>query len=134
MKRKLIEQVIGKATQIDTISAAATTAHISSSVDREGFLSAHVVAQTKASAGDTATITIHVYDSSDNSTFAIFNSAINTTTVAITAVVTAATFDVDLVGANRFIKVYSTPTDAISVTATITAAIVLGDAQIEPAT
>jgi len=133
MKRKLIEQVIGKATMIATISAAATTAHTSSSIDREGYLSAHVIGQSKASAGDTATITFHVYDSSDNSTFAIHDSANATVTLAISAAVTASTFDVDLAGAKRYVKVYATPTAAISVTATITAALILGDGQIEPA-
>lgn len=134
MKRKLIEQVIGKATMITTISAAATSAHASSSIDREGFLSAYVVGQISATAADTAAVSFYVYDSSDNSTFAVHDSANATISVNATAVVTAGVFNVDLAGAKRYIKVYAVPDEATNTTASVTAACILGDAVEEPAT
>ncbi len=134
MRRKLIEQVKEKACMITTISAAATTAHASSSIDREGYLSAYVVTQCKATAADTAAITFYVYDSSDNSTFAIYDSANATCSMNATAAVTANGFNVDLAGANRYIKVYATPAEATNTTATVTVAVILGDAVEEPAT
>lgn len=133
MKKKLIEQVIGKSTMITTISAGATSAHVSSSIDREGFLSAYVFAQLSASAGDTAIITFYVYDSSDNSTFAIHDSANATTNFSASAAVTSSGFDVDLAGAKRYIKIYAIP-DTIVITSSVTAACILGDAVEEPAT
>ncbi len=133
MRRKLIEQVIEKACMLDTVTAGSTTAHVSSSIDREGFLTAFIVAQTKATAGETAYVTWHVYDSSDNSTFAIYDSANATCSLYATTSVTADGFSVDLAGANRYIKVYATPSEALTVANTIATAVVLGDAVNEPA-
>ena len=135
MRRKLIEQVIESACMIDTMSAAATTAHVSSSIDREGFLSAYFVCQTKTSTGnDTASpITFYVYDSSDNSTFAVHESAVSTVTMNYSTSVTADGFNIDLAGAKRYIKAYATVTGATTISATITVACILGDAVEEPA-
>lgn len=137
MRRKLIEQVLGKATMYVTLSAGSTSAQASGSIDREGYLSAYVVGYGKATAADTAQVTFYVYDSSDNSTFAIYDSANATggtnASAAVTSASDVAVFDVDLAGANRYIKVYATPDEATNTTAVYTATVILGDAINEPA-
>jgi hypothetical protein len=134
MRRKLIEQVIGKAGTIQSFSAAATTAHTSASIDREGYLSAYVACQALGGTGtDTQEFNFYVYDSSDNSTFAIYDSANATGALAPTGTTASLTgFNVDLVGANRYIKVYATVTGATTITATISACVILGDGVNEP--
>lgn len=136
MRRKLIEQVVYKGAFIKTISAAATTAHASTSIDRKGYLSAYVVGQAIGGTGaDTQVFNLYVYDSSDNSTFAIYDSANATSTVAPSlTTATATAFDVDLAGANRYIRIYATVTGATTITATVSLSCILGDAVNEPAT
>jgi len=134
MRRKLIEQVIYSGAMISTHSAARTTALNTTSIDREGYLSAYVVGQAKGGTGaDTQEFTFYVYDSSDNSTFAIYDSANATESVAPSLTTATATgFAVDLAGANRYIQVYTTVTGATTITATVTVAVILGDAVNEP--
>jgi len=133
MRRKLIEQVVDKACMLVTITGSATSAVMSSAIDREGYLSARVVIQGKATAGDTAIITITVYDSTDGTgTYTIYDSANATTTYNVTSSVTSKGFDVDLAGADRYIKIYATPASAVCTT-TFTAVCILGDAVTEPA-
>jgi len=133
MRRKLIEQVIEKACMLTTITGSSTTSNISSAVDREGYLSAHIAVQLKATAGDTTNITVQVYDSTESTgTYTIYESANATVTVKATSSVTASGFDVDLAGADRYIKVYATASSAVCTT-TITAVCILGDAVTEPA-
>ncbi len=137
MRRKLIEQVIEKACLLDNYSAANTAALTGMSIDREGYLSARISGQCVGFTGaDTQTFTLYVYDSSDNSTFAIYDSANATDTLAVgvsTGIETAG-FDVDLAGANRYIKIYATVTGATTITAMVTVNCILGDAVEEPAT
>ena len=134
MRRKLIEQVIYKGALIKSISAGATTAHASTSIDRDGFLSAYVIGQALGGTGaDTQEYTFYVYDSSDNSTFAVYDSANATESVAPSLTTATATgFAVDLAGASRYIRVYATVTGATTITATVSAAVILGDAVVEP--
>jgi hypothetical protein len=137
MRRKLIEQVIEKACLCQKFSAGNTATATSDSVDREGYLSARIIGQTKSlTIADTQAFTFYVYDSSDNSTFAIYDSANATDTIAVgvTTGIETGGFDVDLIGANRYIKVYAAVTGATTVTAFLTAACILGDGVNEPAT
>lgn len=140
MKRKLIEQVVGKPTLITTMSAGATTAHASSVIDRKGYLSAYVYAQMDGSAGSTSTVSFYVYESdATTGTFTIYDSANATTTLGISSSVTGSGFDVDLIGADRYIKVYAkslTSANTIDETASVTVSVILGDrnAVDEPAT
>lgn len=135
MRRKLIEQVVYSGAFIKTISAGATSAHASTSIDREGFLSAYVVGQALGGTGaDTQTFDFYVYDSSDNSTFAIHDSANATKDLAPTLTTANVTgFAVDLAGAKRYIRLYAQVTGATTITATVSMACILGDAVIEPA-
>lgn len=137
-RRKLIEQVIGKIafSATRTISAGSTGAVTGAAVDRKGYLSAYVFAKTDGTAGSTTDITFRIYDSSDNSTYAIYDSANCTVTVGVSADYTSGGFNCDLAGANRYIKVYAESTTAVDETATITATVILGDrtAVAEPAT
>lgn len=134
MKKKLTEQVLGVATMVDYMSAASTTAHTSSSIDREGYLSAYVVCQVSSKTSDTTSpIDFYIYDSSDNSTFAVYDSA--NATVSLTAISTSSTmkaFTVDLSGAHRYIMIYATVTGVTTVTSVISASVILGDGVIEP--
>jgi hypothetical protein len=132
MRRKLIEQVIEKACFIGKITGSATSAVMSNVIDRDGYLSARVVVQTVATAGDTAVITINVYDAAESTgTYTVYDSANATVTINATSSVTADGFDVDLAGADRYIKVYATPESAVCTT-TYTAVCILGDAVNEP--
>jgi hypothetical protein len=135
MRRKLTEQVVYDGAFIQSFSAASTTAHVSTSIDRTGFLSAYVVGQAIGGTGaDTQNFTFYVYDSSDNSTFAVYDSANATSTVVPSlTTATATAFNVDLAGANQYIRVYATVTGATTITATVTVAVILGDADTEPA-
>ena len=136
MRRKLIEQVVYSGAFIKSVSAGRTTALESTSIDREGFLSAYIVAQALGGTGaDTQDFDFYVYDSSDNSTFAIFDSANATSAVAPSLTTATATgFAVDLAGANRYIRMYAQVTGATTITATVTMTCILGDAVNEPAT
>lgn len=137
MRRKLIEQVIDKACLLVSYSAAYTADATGNSIDRDGYLSARIACQCVGDTGaDTQEFTFYVYDSSDNSTFAVHDSANATDSIAVgvaTGIETAG-FDVDLAGAKRYIKVYATVTGATTVTAFLTASCILGDAIEEPAT
>ena len=136
MRRKLIEQVVYSGAFIKTISAAATSAHASTSIDREGFLSAYIVGQALGGTGaDTQEFDLYIYDSSDNSTFAIFDSA-NATSAVVPSLTTATAtaFAVNLAGAKRYIRMYAQVTGATTITATVTMTCILGDAVNEPAT
>jgi hypothetical protein len=130
-RRKLIEQVIGKSTMWVTLSAGSTSAQASGTIDRKGYLSAHVVGYGRATAADTAAVSFYVYDSSDNSTFAIYDSANATDSFNASSTVTSAAnvaeFDVDLAGASRYLRIYATPAEATNTTAIYTCAVVLGD-------
>ena len=134
MKKKLTEQVLGTATLVDYMSAASTTAHVSSSIDREGYLSAYVVCQASSKTSDsTDSINFYIYDSSDDSTFAIYDSA--NSTVTITSISTSSTmkaFSSDLSGAHRYIKIYATVSALTTITSVISASVILGDGVIEP--
>lgn len=135
MRRKLIEQVIYSGAFIKSISAGATTAVASTSIDREGYLSAYIVGQALGGTGaDTQEFTFYVYDSSDNSTFAIYDSANATESVAPSLTTATCTgFNVDLAGANRYIRMYTTVTGATTITATVSMVCILGDGINEPA-
>jgi len=137
MRRKLIEQVIEKACLLVSYSAGNTATATGMSIDRETYLSARISGQCVGDTGaDTQTFTLYVYDSSDNSTFAIYDSANATDTIAVgvTTGIETAGFDVDLSGAHRYIKVYAVVTGATTVTAFLTANCILGDGVEEPAT
>jgi len=140
MRRKLIEQVIeaknsSNYSMIETMSAGNTSAHASASFDREGYLSARIACQAKGNTGaDTQEFTFYVYDSSDNSTYAIYDSANATVSIAPGSSAVIDGFDVDLAGAKKYIKVYATVTGATTIAATVSAACILGDAVEEPAT
>lgn len=127
-RRKLIEQVVHKGAFIKSFSAAATSAVVSTSIDRKGYLSAYVIGQALGGSGsDTQVFNFYVYDSSDNSTFAIHNSA-STSSVAPSVTTASVTgFNVDLAGANRYIRLYATVTGATTITATVSMSCVLGD-------
>ncbi|MDD5016539.1 MAG: hypothetical protein PHO15_00390 [Eubacteriales bacterium] len=135
MRRKLIEQVVYKGAMIQSFAATSSTAHVTTTVDRLGYLSAYVVAQAIGGTGaDTQEFNFYVYDSSDNSTFAIYDSANATSSLAPSLTTASATgFNVDLAGANRYFRVYATVTGATTITATVSVAVILGDAAIEPA-
>ena len=141
MRRKLIEQVIEKPCFLQKMSAGTTTAHVSSVIDREGYLSARIAGQAVSmTVADTQEFDIYVYDADAiTGTFTVFSSA--TATIAIqpsySASETGASswdgVDVDLIGADRYIKVYATVTGATTVTAILSVACLLGDGVIEPA-
>jgi len=142
MRRKLIEQVIEKPCFLDVFSAGNTADLTGSVIDRKGFLSAYVACQARSmTIADTQEFNIYVYDAdATTGTFTVYNSA--TSTVAIqpsySASETGASsydgFAVDLVGADRYIRVYCTVTGATTVTAVVSASLILGDAVNEPAT
>ena len=138
MRRKLIEQTVARTTGLgQRFSAASTTAHVSAGVDREGFLSAVIVGTAfSLSVADTSPFIFTVKDSSDNSTFAVYHTALSSLTMTAGTTSTDATvgsFDVDLAGAKRYLQVSVTVTGATTVTAVITTAVILGDAINEPA-
>jgi hypothetical protein len=136
LRRKLIEQVVYDGAFIQSFAAGSSSAHVSTSIDRTGFLSAYIVAQAIGGTGaDTQEYTFYVYDSSDDSTFAVYDSANATGSVAPSLTTATATgFAADLLGANRYIRVYATVTGATTITATVTISVILGDAVEEPAT
>ena len=136
MKRKLTEQVIYSGAFLKSYSAGGTSAVVSTSIDREGYQSAYVVAQALGGTGaDTQTYSLYIYDSSDNSTFAIHDSANATSTVAPSLTTATATgFAIDLAAAKRYIRMYAVASGATTITATISMACILGDGVTEPAT
>jgi 2-keto-3-deoxy-6-phosphogluconate aldolase len=158
MRRKLIEQVVKRYALVTSISAGATTAHVSAGagtgvIDRKGFLSAYFV---QMHATETAGLT------TDSTVFTLYQcatrsgsfTAVNTGTWTMqtypaqsaggTAATTAAQLIVDgqivddlyvdLSECERYLKVYLTPTGATTVTAMVSVTCVLGDAVNEPAT
>lgn len=140
MRRKLIEQVIGKyALNGEAISAGSTTAHTSAAIDRSGYQSLHVSMQQIGATGvNTAHYTtIHIYEEATNTgTYTIKNSATDTTTLYTTSSAQTVDLDVDLAGYDKYVKVYVTPSSAMSNTVTVSVAAILGDrtAVDEPAT
>lgn len=156
MKRKLIEQVVKRYGLVTSISAAATTAHVSAAagtgvIDRQGFLSAYFVQMHAIeTAGLTTDSTVFtLYQCDDKSTW----TAVSTGTYTMqtypaqsaggTADTTAAqlivngqvckSLNVDLVGLKRYLQVRLTPTGQTTVTAIVSVTCVLGDAVNEPA-
>ena len=156
MRRKLIEQVVKRYGLVTSISAGATTAHVSAGagtgvIDRQGFLSAYFVQMhATETAGLTTDSTVFtLYQSDDKSTWTAVNTGTWTmqTYPAISAGGTAATtatqlivdgqiaksLDVDLIGLKRYLQIYLTPTGAVTATAIVSVTCVLGDAVNEPA-
>lgn len=156
MRRKLIEQVVKRYGIVTSISAGATSAHVSAGagtgvIDRKGFLSAYFVqmhgCHTAADTGDSTVFTL--YQSDDKSTWTAVQTGVYTmqTRPAQSAGGTAATtagqlvidgqiaddLNIDLSGLKRYLQVYLTPTGACTVTAVVSVTCVLGDAVIEPA-
>jgi len=140
-RRKLIEQVIGKyALNGEAISAASTSAHVSAVIDRLGYESLYINLQQIGATGQLTSqyTTVHVYDDSANTgAFTIKNSATDTisSTFTTSSAQTVGEF-VDLAGYERYIKLYITPSGAVSNTVTVSLAAILGDrtAIDEPAT
>lgn len=132
MRRKLIEQVVGKyCLNGEAISAGSTTAHISAAIDRKGYQSLYVDLQQIGATGvNTAHYTtIHVYEEATNTgTYTIKNSATDTisSTFTTSSAQTVGEF-VDLAGYDRYIKLYITPSAAVSNTVTVSLSAILGD-------
>jgi len=156
MRRKLIEQVVKRYGLVTSISAGATTAHVSAGagtgvIDRQGFLSAYFVQMhATETAGLTTDSTVFtLYQSDDKSTWTAVNTGTWTmqTYPAISAGGTAATtaaqlivdgqivdsLNVDLAECKRYLQIYLTSTGATTVTAIVSVTCVLGDAVNEPA-
>lgn len=141
MRSKLIEQVIIKyALNGEAISAGSTTAHTSAAIDRNGYDSLYIGLQQIGATGvNTAHYTtVHVYEEATNTgTYTIKNSATHTisSTFTTSSAQTAGEF-VDLKGYDRYVKLYITPSAAVSNTVTVSLAAILGDriAVDEPAT
>jgi hypothetical protein len=137
MRRKLIEQCIIKyALNGESISAGSTTAHVSAAIDREGYNSMYIGLQQIGATGvNTAHYTtVHVYEEATNTgTYTILNSATDTISSVFTtsSAQTAGEF-VDLTGYERYVKLYITPSAAVSNTVTVSLAAILGDAVNEP--
>lgn len=131
-RRKLIEQVVGKYTlNGEAISAGSTSAHVSAAIDRKGYQSLYVNLQQIGATGvNTAHYTtVHVYEEATNTgTYTIKNSATDTisSTFTTSSAQTAGEF-VDLSGYDRYIKLYITPSAAVSNTVTVSLAAILGD-------
>lgn len=142
MRSKLIEQVIKRSCIIDSISAGATTAHVSAIIDRLGFNSAYFVQQQRPfTASITSEKTVFTLYEGDvtTATFTIVDSATNTmyTIPIISTSVTASgavnALNVSLAGFQRYIQVYLTTTGAGTITSVVTVSCILGDAVNEPA-
>jgi len=143
MRRKLIEQLHTPPCLLTKLPAGLTTAVVSTIIDRDGYLSARLAGQCMTmTVADTNTqnITVHVYDSDCvTGTFTIFDSA--NATFGITGTYSASEtgadsfdgVDVDLLGADRYIRVYLSVTGATTVTAMVSVTCILGDAITEPA-
>jgi hypothetical protein len=137
MRRKLIEQVTHKyCLNGEAISAGSTTAHVSAAIDRLGFNTLYAaLSQVGATGVNTAHYTtVHVYEEATNTgTYTVKNSATDTisSTFTTSSAQTAGEF-VDLSGYDRYIKLYITPSAAVSNTVTVSLAAILGDAEVEP--
>jgi hypothetical protein len=140
-RRKLIEQVVSKNVANglgQRFSAGATTAHVSLPVDRQGYLSALIIATAfSLSVADTQPFTFVLQDSNttDAATFSAFGTATYSGYISAGTTSTDGTVDgfaIDLAGAERYIRVSVTASAATTVTAVVTSAIVLGDGVIEP--
>lgn len=125
----------------EAISAGSTTAHVSAAIDRSGYQSMHVSLQQIGATGvNTAHYTtVHIYEEATNTgTYTIKNSATDTisSTFTISSANTVVGLDVDLAGYAKYVKVYVTPSAAVSNTVTVSVAAILGDrtAVDEPAT
>lgn len=138
-RSKLIEQCIIKyALNGEAISAGSTSAHVSAAIDRKGYNSLYIGLQQIGATGvNTAHYTtVHVYEEATNTgTYTIVSSATDTisSTFTISSAQTAGEF-IDLTGYERYIKLYITPSAAVSNTVTVSLAAILGDAINEPAT
>jgi hypothetical protein len=136
-RRKLIEQVIGKPVfNGEALSAGSTSAHVSAVIDRQGYMSMYLYLQHFGATGQltSQTTTITIYD--DTASAGTSVSAFNTASFSITLSTlsgnqTAGEF-VDLAGAERYLKIYSTPSGALSNTVTVSLAAILGDGINEP--
>jgi len=140
-RRKLIEQVIGKyALNGEAISAAGTSAHVSAAIDRMGYESLYISLQQMGETGQLTSqyTSVYVYEDATNTgTYTIKNSATDTisSTFTTSSAQTVGEF-VDLAGYERYIKLYITPSGAMTNTVTVSLAAILGDrtAIDEPAT
>lgn len=141
-RSKLIEQVIKRPCLIDSISAAATSAHVSAIIDRNGFNTAYFVQQQRAfTASITSEKTVFTLYEGDatTGTFTVVDSATNTmytipiSSASLTASGGVNALTVNLVGLDRYIQVYLTTTGAGTVTSIVTVTCILGDAETEPA-
>ncbi len=142
MRRKLIEQVLGKATFCAAIATGAQTA-TGSVIDRQGYLSAHFFVQAgtiTAVSTPSQTITSIIYHSNETtstsfSTYQTSNYSL-TITAANSATISTDSVDVDLSGANRYIQIRLTGsvTNTSSLSVPFSVACILGDAENEPAT
>lgn len=158
MRRKLTEQVIKRYGLVTSISAGATTAHISAAggtgvIDRLGFMSAYFVqmhaTETAGLTTDSTVFTLYQCDTQSGS-FTAVNTGTWTmqTYPAISAGGTAAStaaqlivdgqivddLNVDLSECKRYLQIRLTPTGACTATAIVSVTCILGDAVIEPAT
>ena len=131
-RRKLIEQVITKyALNGEAISAGSTSAHVSAAIDRKGYQSLYIGLQQMGATGVLTSqyTTVHVYEEATNTgTYTIKNSA--TDTISSTFTTSSAQTvgeNVDLAGYKRYIKLYVTPSGAVSNTVTVSLAAILGD-------
>ena len=131
-RSKLIEQVIGKyALNGEALSAGSTSAHISAVIDRFTYDSLYINLQQIGATGvNTAHYTtVHIYEQEvSTGTFTIKNSATNTisSTFTISTAQTVGEY-VDLSGFDRYIRLYVTPSAALSNTVTVSLAAILGD-------
>jgi hypothetical protein len=141
-RSKLIEQVIKRPCMIESMSAGATTAHVSAIIDRLGFNTAHFVQQqitrTAGATSEKTVLTLYEGDAT-TATFTVVDSATVTMytipiySASLTATGSVDDISVDLTGYSRYIQVYLTPTGAQTYTSLVTVACILGDAEIEPA-
>lgn len=141
-RRKLIEQVVGRyALNGEALSAGTTSAHVSAVIDRLSYQSMYIHLQQIGATGVNTGhyTTVVVYD--DNSSAGLTVSAFNTANFSISSTFTISTSQtvgkfVDLAGAERYLKLYITPSAALSNTVTVSLAAILGDrtSMDEPAT
>jgi len=141
-RSKMIEQVIYRTAAVESISAGATTAHVSAIINRLGFNTAYFVQQqrnlTAAITSEKTVFTLYEADASTG-TFTVVDSATNTMYTipiisdTITATYATSSLMVDLSGLKQYIRGYLTTTGAGTVTSICTLTCVLGDAEVEPA-
>lgn len=139
-RRKLIEQVVGKyALNGEALSAGSTSAHVSAVIDRAGYRSMYIHLQQIGATGQLTSqyTTVVVYDDVASAMSNV--SAYNTASFSISSTFTTSSAQtagefVDLEGAERYLKLYITPSGALSNTVTVSLSAILGDAVIEPCT